>query len=478
MVERTIFHLNEEQRMVICVALLTKLCIPEITLATDMMSAKLKLHLDDNGQELSQEDLKELLLARNVKTGIDEDAILRMLEHNIYDIFVEVARGKAPVKGKDGYFIFHVKNPEQQNGPKELEDGTVEYVHTTEYTIVEEGDLLAEYVPATNGEYGYTIDNGMRTPMKGAELSPIKGNGFRIEDNKYYATARGKIDISENGIQITNLLEVKGDVDISYGHIQFDGDVHIRGDVKSGMMVRATGNIEIKGHVGNCFIEAGKNLTLLNGMQGKFSGRLKAGGDIYCKFFENSQAHAGGNIKVRTSMNSKLAAVGKVIVEGRESVVIGGSVHAIQGMEINEAGNENEIPTTLVAGVFPETLSRDVELKYLIEKVEGEVELLDRSARILERMAKTKATQENSARRMKIIQAKVIKSTELKKYRDEKIRSEALIQSGRDACITIGNVIYPGCRIEIAGNGISVREKIKHVKFVLHDGNIEASLLY
>ncbi|MGN0495943.1 MAG: DUF342 domain-containing protein [Lachnospiraceae bacterium] len=459
-------------------ALLTKLCIPEITLAPDMMSAKLKLHLDENGQELSVDDLKELLVARNAKTGIDEEAISGMIEHNIYEIFVEVARGKAPIKGKDGYYIFHVSNPEEQNGPKELEDGTVEYVHTNEYTIVEDGDLLAEYIPATNGEYGYTIDNGMRTPTRGKELPTIKGKGFRVEDNKYYATAHGKIDISETGIHITNLLEVKGDVDISYGHIQFDGDVFIRGDVKSGMMVRATGNIEIKGHVGNCYIEAGKNLTLSNGMQGKFSGKLKAGGDIFCKFFENSQAQAGGNITLRTSMNSKLAAEGKVVVEGRESVVLGGSVHAIQGMEINEAGNENEIPTTLVAGVLPETMNRDVELKYLIEKVEGEVELLDRSARILERMEKTKATKENSARRMKIIQAKVIKSTELKRYKDEKIRSEALIQSGKDANIVISNVVYPGCRIEIAGNGISVKEQLKHVKFVLREGNVEANLLY
>lgn len=459
-------------------ALVTNPCVPEISLATDMMSAKMKLHLDENGQQLSADDLAELLTMRNVKTGIDHDALNRMIEHNIYEIFVEVAKGKAPVKGKDGYFIFHVELPEEQNGPKILEDGSVEYVHTTEYAIVEEGDLLAEYIHATNGEYGYTIDNAMRTPMRGKELPCLKGKGFRIEDDKYYSLAHGKIDISETGIHITNLLEVKGDVDISYGHIQFDGDVYIRGDVKSGMIVRATGNIEIKGHVGNCYIEAGKNLILSNGMQGKFSGRLKAGGDISCKFFENSQAQAGGNITLRTSMNSKLAAEGKVLVEGKESVVLGGSIHAIQGMEISEAGNENEIHTTLVAGVLPETMTRDAELRHLIEKVEGEVELLDRSAHILDRMAKTKATQENSARRMKIIQAKVIKSTELKKYREEKIRNEAMIESGKDANITVNNTIHPGCRVNIAGNSVDVNEPLKHVKFVLRDGNIEASLLY
>lgn len=459
-------------------AFVTKPCIPEISLATDMMSAKLKLHLDEKGQELTEEDLVELLAVRDVKAGIDHDALNHMIEHNIYDIFVEVAKGKAPVRGKDGYFIFSVQMPEQQKGPTILEDGSVEYVHTLEYAIVDEGTLLAEYVHATNGEYGYTIDNAMRTPMKGKELPCLRGKGFRIEEDKYYAAVHGRVEFTETSIHVTNVLEVREDVDINYGHIRYDGDVYIRGDVKSGMMIQASGNVEVKGHVGSCYIEAGKDLILANGMQGKFTGSLKAGGDIFCKFFENSQAQAGGNITMRNVMNSKISAEGKVLVEGKEAVVIGGSIHAVQGMEISEAGNENEISTMLVAGVLKETLARDAKLQDMIDKVEGEVELLDRSSHILERMAKTKATNENSARRMKIIQAKIIKSTELKRYREEKIRSEAMIESGKDANIVIRNTIHPGCRVHIAGCSVDVRQPLKHVKFVLRDGDIEACLLY
>ena len=456
----------------------TKKCIPEISLATDMMSAKIKLHLDESGQQFTVADLKETLKLHNVKTGIIDDALQEMIEHDIYDVFVEVARGKAPVKGKDGEFIFHVSNSKTGSGPTELEDGSVEYVRTIEHTIVEEGDLLAEYIPPTNGEYGYTIDNTMRTPIRGKGLPTLKGKGFRIEDNKYYAALHGKVELTERGIYITNVLEVLGDVDISYGHINFDGELNIRGDIKSGMMVKATGNIEIKGHVGNCLVEAGKNIIIYNGMQGKFSGKLKAGGDISCKFFENSLAEAGGDINVRSVMNSKLEAQGKVTVEGRESIVLGGSIYAIQGMEISEAGNESEVSTVLAAGVLPKIIHRDTELAQLIEKVEEEVDLLDRSVKILERMSKAKITKEMNNRRMKIIRAKVIKSVELKKYREEKIRSEALINSGKDANIVVQNVIYPGCRVEIAGRGIDVRQQLKHVKFVLKDGSIEAALLY
>lgn len=455
-----------------------RLCVPEIVLSEDKMTAKMKLVPSANGSEWSVEELKNLIVTKGVKTGILEPSISDVLQNEIYDIFIEVARGKEPVPGKDGYYIYHVATPKVESAPKELEDGTVEYVKTAAHTVVEAGDLLAEYVSATNGEYGYTVDNMMLAPKRGKDLPRLKGKGFYQEENKYYAATHGMVEITERGFRITNLLEVNGNVDINYGHIDFDGDVNIRGDVKSGMNVKASGNIEIKGHVGNCMIEAGKNIIVHNGMQGKFSGRLVAGGDIECKFFENSQAIAKGNIIVRSVMNSQLEAEGKVVVEGKDAVVLGGSVHAVQGMELTEAGNDTEIETLLVAGALPDTLRRDAELIGLIKKVEGEVDLLERSAKVLERMANTNITKETNNRRMKIIQAKVIKSTELKKYQMEKNRSEALIRSGRDANVVVQKVIFPGCRVEIAGVGIEVKQELKHVKFILRDGIIEAALLY
>ncbi|MCI8509388.1 MAG: DUF342 domain-containing protein [Lachnospiraceae bacterium] len=456
----------------------TKACVPELQMDTEGMTARLKLHPNVTGQKFTVNELKDWLIYKNVKTGIVEDALHDMVVQGIYGIFMEVARGKEPVKGKDGHFIFYVKNPENEKGPKELDNGEVEYVHTKEYTIVEEGDLLAEYVPATNGEYGYTIDNTMRVPMRGKELPRLKGRGFRIEEGKYYAAAHGKVEITEIGMQVTNLLEIPGDLDINYGHVKFDGDVYIRGDVKSGMEIKAAGNVDIKGHVGNCVIEAGKNITINNGMQGKFSGRLKAGGNITCKFFENSKAVAGGDITVRSVLHSNLAAEGKIKVEGRESIVLGGSVYAVRGMEISEAGNQMEVPTKLAAGVLPAMMKRNAELLAMIKKVEEEVELLDKSARIMERITHTKVAKETANRRRKIIQAKIIKATELKKYKEEKLRSEELINSGKKARITVEKIIFPGCMVEISGNRIEIKEQIKHVKFVLKDGNIEAALLY
>jgi hypothetical protein len=401
-----------------------------------------------------------------------------MVEHDLYDVYTEVAVGKVPEKGKDGYFIYHVSNPDEAKGPAILEDGSVEYVRTTEYTIVENGDLLAEYVPATFGVFGFTVENEMRTPMKGKEQPPLRGRGFRVEDGKYYSVLHGKVDLTDRGIYVTNTLDIKGDVDMSSGHINFDGDVNIKGDVHSGMLIKASGSIEIKGHVGNCFINAGKDITIQQGMQGKFSGKLKAGGNIYCKFFENTSAEAKGDIRVRSVLHSKLQAEGKIIVEGRDSVVLGGSLHAIQGIEVAEAGNEVEVPTVLSAGVLRKTLMRNQELDVLIKEVEKQLETLDGGVKKMETIPSELMTRELEEKRMKIVQAKVIKSMEHKQLRDEKAKGEALIQAGRGAQIVVQKVIYPGCKVEIAGMPMLLRETAKHVKFLVKDGNVQASLLY
>lgn len=456
----------------------TKPCTPEVLISSDMMSAKLKLHPMEKGQCFTAQDLKEWLAQSKVKAGIIEDAIPNMIEHGIYDIYTEVAVGKVPERGKDGYFIFHVSNADNSSGPRLLDDGSVEYVRVMEYSMVEENQLLAEYVPATFGIYGYTVGNDMRMPQKGSEQGPLRGRGFRIEDGKYYASKAGRVEVTDTSINISDVLLIKGDVDRNYGHVNYDGDVIIQGDVRSGMLLKATGSIEIKGHVGNCFVNAGKNITIQQGMQGKFSGKLQAGGDIYCKFFENTSAEAIGDIVVRTSMGSKLQAEGKVIVEGKDSVVIGGSIRAIQGIEIAEAGNEVEVSTVLAAGVLSKTLKRNEEVKKLIAETEKYLQLASDTVKKFESIAPGSLSKEGEEKRLQIIQSKVIKTTELKQLKDEKARIEALIENGRDATIVVNKVIYPGCKIEIAGLPLLVKEKSKHVKFVVRDGKVEASLLY
>ena len=143
-----------------------------------------------------------------------------------------------------------------------------------------------------------------------------------------------------------------------------------------------------------------------------------------------------------------------------------------------EVGNVMEVPTTIAVGVLPKTLSKIRELDVMIKKIEDEMSLLERSVKTFKNMEQSQMTKETEDWRKKVIQAKVIKTTELKQCQDEKIRCETLVKSGKDAKIIVQKTIFPGCRVEIADDGIEVRQELKHVKFVLRDGNIEAALLY
>lgn len=167
-----------------------------------------------------------------------------------------------------------------------------------------------------------------------------------------------------------------------------------------------------------------------------------------------------------------------MIVEGKDALVLGGTVHAIQGIEIAEVGNEMEVNTVLSAGVLNKTLVRDRELVTLIDEVKEQLEVLSNAVKRMENLTPDNMPEDAEEQRMKIVQAKVIKSVEYKRLQDEKAKIEALVRSGKDAQIIIQKVIQPGCRVEIAGMSMQVRETLKHVKFVVRDGRIEASLLY
>jgi uncharacterized protein (DUF342 family) len=110
--------------------------------------------------------------------------------------------------------------------------------------------------------------------------------------------------------------------------------------------------------------------------------------------------------------------------------------------------------------------------------VEKQLETLDGGVKKMETIPSELMTRELEEKRMKIVQAKVIKSMEHKQLRDEKAKGEALIQAGRGAQIVVQKVIYPGCKVEIAGMPMLLRETAKHVKFLVKDGNVQASLLY
>ncbi len=442
-----------------------------VHISSDRMSATFKIPLPQNGKDMTVEEIVDVLKAARVTAGIDKECIAKALEECKYEEDIIVAWGKEPINGRDGYFTFDKEPAEKQEKPQVNEDGSVEYIRTEEYLIVNKGDEIATYTPATLGEFGYMIDSQILIPKKGKDIQAYRGKGFTIIDGdgvkKYIASTSGKLDIGEKTLVVSPILDIKEDVDISTGHIDFMGDVIVRGDVTSGMKVRSSESVVVYGHVGASHIVADKNITIKQGMQGKGKGKLEAGGYIQGTFFERAILKAKDGINANTLMDCDVDSIGIVKVNGRQGLILGGKVNAIQGIEAKTVGNEAEILSILNAGISTDVNIKLAETIKLMEKVQSEIDLLDRSTKIFEHMEKTQVTKEIEARRMKIIRAKVIKDTELKNHIKDYEYYNWLIELSKDTKVIVNGIVYRGTRVEIMNQRYNVGEIARDVSFKL-----------
>lgn len=272
-----------------------------VFVSEDKMQASINFSLASEvlKEELSKmdvEDVLKLLKHKDVKLGILRESIIAMLREKQFDKEVVVAKGKEPVDGEDAHFSYYFKK-EVNPKPKVLADGTVDYKNMELFEFIKKDTLVAEYFPATAGTFGYDVTGQMISPKRGKELPALRVIGVRVSEDKkkYYADIDGIIEWheGENKLEIRNLYTVPGNVDAATGNIRFNGDVNIMGNVTSGFSVQAAGNIVIDGHCEASQIEAGGDVIIRKGCQGKGLGKIIAGKSIVGQFFESAVLTAG-----------------------------------------------------------------------------------------------------------------------------------------------------------------------------------------
>ncbi len=433
---------------------------------------------EPTGEECSQfspEFIEQYLRENGITAGINREAVVALSTYVEYGREVIVAQGKAPINGQNGFFQYTVALEDARSKPVVHEDGSVDYYNSLKLAMVQEGDLIAVYVPPTPGEYGYTVFAEMIPPVKGRELRPLRGNGFIVSENgrEYRAAYDGRIYRDNDRIIVEKIYIVEGDLDIEEGNVHFNGDVEVRGDVRSGLEIRTDGDIFVHGHVGSCTLTAGGNITIRKGVQGRRKCQITAGKDIACSFVERCSINAGGNVYADSILDSDVVAKQQVIISSRKGLALGGIVSGMQGIAAKEAGNETGTVTALQVGAVTEEMQQATELVQLHHKVTEEVELLDRNLKLYDSLEGSRRTRETEAIRMKILRAKVIKTTEQKKIAEQLVRlNEEIKRARQQARIRIYGTVYAGVRVNIGKDWYEVKEACKDVQFLHRQGGI------
>ncbi len=433
----------------------------------DELEAYLMLPIIKFEDQYTKEEIMDALAAKRISEGIDYDLINKMISERLYGREYLIARGKAAVDGRDGYYEFQF-DQNLSSRPEVKEDGSVDYwtIHAVE--IVEEGQVIALYHEPVIGENGVTVTGKPINAKRGRSQPPLTGKGFdRSEDNLVYtANMTGKIDRKDNRIMISEVYEIYGNVDMKTGNINFRGDVLIHGNVTAGMSVIATGSITVDGTVEACTMEAGKDIILRGGVLGAYRTNIKSKMNIYAKFIEYANIEAEGIIDANSVLDCNITSYDRIFISGRAAGIIGGTVYGAKGVETDRCGNDKEIKTRVEAGVHRGLLKKLYDIQGQIDEDNEIIEKINFGLKQFDEMAKAKKVDvKNDERRIALMRAKIMKQAQLATANDKLRKMNDIMERAKGAKIRIIRDIYPGSTVAIDDIIVQIKEQQQCVQF-------------
>lgn len=199
---------------------------------------------------------------------------------------------------------------------------------TAEHQLVtaRSNEVVASIAFSQPGRDGYNV-LGERLIAEREKLADFNVGEFAVlsEHGQLVAKKSGLAKISKNGIVIEDILNHQGDVNAHTGHIEFVGSVVIQGSIEAGAMVKATGDVEIKGSVAGGIVIAGGDIKVAGGIIVAKGSTIRCRGDLSAEFIENSKLIIGKSLTVNKAiMNSELYVGKSIHLKDSASLLAGG----------------------------------------------------------------------------------------------------------------------------------------------------------
>lgn len=411
---------------------------------------------------------------RGITAGIQNKELHDMIDKKNYGEWVEIATGKEATDGQDGFYEYEV-DLNAKGIPTVLPDGSVDYSDVHDFQFVNQDTLIAVYHPATNGIYGYRVDGAMSVPSRGNEKQLVIGEGVRVEDNKYYASVKGRVQLVDNCLSVSHIYQHDGDYTSAMGNLKFDGDVVIKGNVESGVRICASGDIVIEKNVADTYLESDKNITIKRGVCARNKGMIKAKGSIKGSFFETANLMADGDIQANYILNSNVVSLSVVRVTGRKGYIIGGWIQALLGIETHNLGNKAYMETRVELGIGKAITEKMSQMKVDVENSENQRKYYEQKMGDMERAYSEDELEKFPMYRLvqELIEGK---KNEIQRQRDDiaKIREKNKNMLGTNQ-LTVYGTIFPNVSIIMNGWLRRTEDESRNVTFKLDNNKVVSS---
>lgn len=451
----------------------------KIEISEDKMNAYLVFEAPDaKGENLTKEEILDNISKSGIKKGLDNKYIDIVIDKRLHRKKYLIAKGLEPEVGADGYITIMFDTSENSLKPKILDNGVVDYRNLDNIKMAKSGDILAKIVLPTTGADGYNIFGEVLPGKEGKHKNKLpKGKGTVISEDglQLLAEVTGKIVYINDKVSVSQIHEIQGDVGVATGNINFNGTVIVRGNVMTDFSIKATGNVEIFGVVEGAEIYSGGNILVSKGITGMHKAYLQAAGNITAKLIQDATVTAGQDVFSEGIMHSKLKVKGKVELNGRKGLLVGGKVSATYNITAITIGSPMGTNTEIHIGIDGESLDQYNKLMLELSKLELDYK---ENVKYLTNLVKKKDTIAGK-KDIKLSLLNTVNKTKSIKSEIEYIQKKLeilrpLVENDKsEGFLAVEKIVYPGVNLQIGNAVMNISDEIYKSKFKNHEGQIK-----
>jgi uncharacterized protein len=450
----------------------------EITIEKHDTAAHLTLHPAYGGRDIILDDVKEKIVQAGIVFGVDYEVVHNVLSEKEYDKPVLFAQCKEPVHGIDGRIEYGFPL-EFKMSPKELDHDKVDYKELQLIFAVDKGDAVARKILPTSGEAGCTVTGKAIAAKPGKDVKLSAGRNAVLSDDScsIISLIEGQPVLKGKTVFVEPVLVIPEDVDYSVGNINFKGSVKISGSIVSGFSVKATENIEIEGVAEDCYIEAGRDVSIKGGVLGAEKGSVKAGRDIHMSFVENCYIEAARNVFVGDVLNSEISAGDTIDVALGKGRVFGGKLSARNLIATNILGSGAAERTQITVGYEPRTVTKLKNLKDVLSRVEYTHEEIKKHIRGLEESKQgAPFPAEKETLLMRLVATEEELGHTMEELKGEIAMLEATMTKAVQPLVKIRKTCHPNVRIKIGRLVLDCYEEYNSAIFYEEEEKIKVNV--
>ncbi|BBM89092.1 hypothetical protein COTS27_00783 [Spirochaetota bacterium] len=337
---------------------------PKYKIFTNEDKSKLYFKLDvARGRRvgLTLQTLKQILIERDLDVNIITSTAETYLNGVDFTKPIVLAEGVSPVHGKDAYIEEVAKNKHAAEHKKNIETKSPSqkiYQELPHFIAVAKNEVIARKHPMEQGKDGLSIYNQVipANEAKDIEFKGGKNTELSPDGLTLTATQNGNLHRDSNKFwTVEEVLRIKN-VDAKSGNITHLGTVIIEDSISDGYSVVTSGNLYVQGSVGVATIEAGGDIVLAKGVNGKNKATLTSHfGNVRAKYLQDVTVTTEGNVVVEELISDCIINAGdKIEVLKSRGIIWGGTISATKAIITSNVGSVSGRKTVLEVGVpFP-----------------------------------------------------------------------------------------------------------------------------